>query len=165
MYDQSLFVGDATLSSSSGYLKVVDYGAGKGICAFDGVGCSQTLTISFNPGVSNFAFQFSGDRDAGSGVGWNGETSQLSFVGFNPGDGNAATAQSQTIRFPDLQLISLIPQNGGDINFTGFSFDSTTAAVPEPATWLMMIVGFGGIGAAMRRKRAQAATLRLRIAI
>lgn len=28
------------------------------------------------------------------------------------------------------------------------------SAVPEPATWLMMIAGFGFIGAAMRRKRS-----------
>ncbi len=27
-----------------------------------------------------------------------------------------------------------------------------TAAVPEPATWAMMLVGFGGVGFAMRRK-------------
>jgi hypothetical protein len=26
-------------------------------------------------------------------------------------------------------------------------------AVPEPASWLMMLIGFGGIGAAMRRRR------------
>jgi len=25
--------------------------------------------------------------------------------------------------------------------------------VPEPATWAMMLLGFGGIGMAMRRKR------------
>lgn len=30
------------------------------------------------------------------------------------------------------------------------------AAVPEPATWAMMLVGFGGIGFSMRRKRSQA---------
>ncbi len=39
-------------------------------------------------------------------------------------------------------------------------FNSTTPApvgvVPEPATWAMMIMGFGGIGAAMRRRRNQA---------
>ena len=28
----------------------------------------------------------------------------------------------------------------------------TTGAVPEPATWAMMIVGFGGVGALMRRR-------------
>jgi hypothetical protein len=28
----------------------------------------------------------------------------------------------------------------------------TTSAVPEPATWAMMFLGFGGLGYAMRRK-------------
>ncbi|WP_293345186.1 PEPxxWA-CTERM sorting domain-containing protein [Phenylobacterium sp.] len=28
-------------------------------------------------------------------------------------------------------------------------------AVPEPATWAMMIIGFGGVGALMRRKRGR----------
>jgi hypothetical protein len=28
-----------------------------------------------------------------------------------------------------------------------------TAAVPEPATWAMLIVGFGGIGGLLRTKR------------
>ena len=31
-------------------------------------------------------------------------------------------------------------------------------AVPEPASWALLILGFGGIGAAMRRKRAVART-------
>jgi hypothetical protein len=31
---------------------------------------------------------------------------------------------------------------------------SSTAAVPEPATWAMLIVGFVGTGAAIRRRRA-----------
>jgi hypothetical protein len=30
-----------------------------------------------------------------------------------------------------------------------------TAAVPEPATWLMMISGFGVLGMALRRRRRQ----------
>ena len=30
---------------------------------------------------------------------------------------------------------------------------SLTAAVPEPATWGMMIVGFGAMGATLRRRR------------
>ena len=33
----------------------------------------------------------------------------------------------------------------------------TSGAVPEPATWAMMLVGFGGLGAAMRSRRKQAA--------
>lgn len=42
-----------------------------------------------------------------------------------------------------------------------FEFDSLAgtiqAAVPEPSTWAMMILGFGGIGALIRRRRAMPA--------
>ena len=31
----------------------------------------------------------------------------------------------------------------------------TVGAIPEPATWLMMIVGFGMVGASIRSKRRQ----------
>lgn len=47
--------------------------------------------------------------------------------------------------------------NQGDIDFTGLSevqFNGLTAgAVPEPATWLMMLAGFGLIGAGLRRRQ------------
>ena len=32
------------------------------------------------------------------------------------------------------------------------------AAIPEPATWAMMLIGFGAIGAALRRQNAEVAT-------
>ena len=41
----------------------------------------------------------------------------------------------------------------------GFSdavlYRSTGGAVPEPATWAMMLLGFAGIGASMRRRTKQ----------
>jgi hypothetical protein len=43
-----------------------------------------------------------------------------------------------------------------------FAFDlisvSSLSAVPEPASWAMMLVGFGGLGAAMRSRRKLTAT-------
>lgn len=47
--------------------------------------------------------------------------------------------------------------NGGDFVLTA----ETPSSVPEPATWAMMLLGFGAIGFTMRRKRALA---RLQIA-
>ena len=41
----------------------------------------------------------------------------------------------------------------------GGSFLSTTAGVPEPATWGLMLGGFGMAGAAMRRRRRTMATV------
>jgi hypothetical protein len=40
---------------------------------------------------------------------------------------------------------------GGDLTFT------PNSAVPEPATWAMMLLGFAGIGWQLRRKRSNAA--------
>ncbi len=42
-----------------------------------------------------------------------------------------------------------------------FEFDNVAmGAVPEPTTWAMMILGFGVIGAAIRRRRTTVAALR-----
>ena len=41
-----------------------------------------------------------------------------------------------------------------DVSVTG---GSVPGGVPEPATWAMMLVGFGGLGAVVRRRRASAA--------
>lgn len=48
--------------------------------------------------------------------------------------------------------------DGGDFNYQdlGFVFTNVSVigtAVPEPASWAMMIAGFGLVGAAMRRRR------------
>ena len=41
-----------------------------------------------------------------------------------------------------------------------FSYDVVSAAVPEPATWAMMILGFAVAGAALRREAKRKFTLR-----
>jgi PEP-CTERM motif len=42
--------------------------------------------------------------------------------------------------------------NFGDARFSA-SFSPLNPAVPEPSTWLMMILGFGMVGASMRRRK------------
>ena len=74
-------------------------------------------------------------------------------------DGNSVVGAegNGTIQF--LGTFSQISwTNPGYENWYGFT--TGVAAVPEPATWAMMLVGFGGLGAAMRssrRKQAAAA--------
>lgn len=57
-------------------------------------------------------------------------------------------------------MVELINRNlepsGNDFVLDDLSFSG--AAVPEPATWAMMITGFGAAGAMIRRRRAMLAT-------
>ncbi|UUR07682.1 PEPxxWA-CTERM sorting domain-containing protein [Sphingomonas glaciei] len=46
---------------------------------------------------------------------------------------------------------------GGNFAFGMAIAPSISAAVPEPSTWAMMLIGFGAIGASMRRRRTVSA--------
>jgi hypothetical protein len=53
--------------------------------------------------------------------------------------------------------LSLVPPNSCIQGLCGFTtIQGQVAAVPEPATWALMLLGFGGIGMAMRRRRRPA---------
>lgn len=43
--------------------------------------------------------------------------------------------------------------NAGNFNFDSTGINFRVAAVPEPATWAMMMIGFGAVGASMRYRR------------
>jgi len=49
---------------------------------------------------------------------------------------------------------------GGSTNL-GFQAITVSQAVPEPSTWAMMLLGFGGVGVAMRRRRKSANNVQL----
>jgi hypothetical protein len=52
------------------------------------------------------------------------------------------------------------PFGGGTVTSTydpaGLTVSLSVTGVPEPATWAMMLVGFGGLGAAIRTRRSRA---------
>jgi opacity protein-like surface antigen len=68
------------------------------------------------------------------------------------GTGNALTLNTGlltpgvTYRFTYTGNLTTAGNISGNATFTA-------AAVPEPATWGLMLIGFGGIGLAMRRRR------------
>lgn len=76
-----------------------------------------------------------------------------------------------------LSPLSTIPDfNDGELTFTTYNFDTSsylihtyadmhgvgtltiTEEVPEPASWILMITGFGAMGAMLRRRRASLET-------
>jgi hypothetical protein len=74
----------------------------------------------------------------------------------NPfGDQNASSS-NQYVTFSDLIFDRVVL---GSIGLNSFEFDNVTsvAAVPEPATWAMMILGFLGVGLAAYRRKSRPA--------
>lgn len=87
---------------------------------------SQVMDTTFNAPYETVAF----GTDDGTQV----------FYYFNAGSfGTVGTHSSQIF---------------GDEQFATLSVVNSSPSVPEPATWAMMIIGFGAVGGAMRRRKA-----------
>lgn len=105
-------------------------------------------------GIDQFGFNFYGPSGSFSGSFSDGLSGGDSFY---PNQGS--------LNSPVLSLFTNLPVSHGTFQFNtaGFGFGDEPAAlsaglagssgaVPEPATWAMMIAGFGLIGAFMRRR-------------
>ena len=82
-------------------------------------------------------------------TGVNGDVTQKIFI-----DADAAKTFS-SLKFVDFVNISSLTIVGGN-EFPEFAIDNINVsplAVPEPASWVMLIVGLGAIGGAVRRRR------------
>ncbi|MEO6151662.1 MAG: PEPxxWA-CTERM sorting domain-containing protein [Croceibacterium sp.] len=102
-------------------------------------------TINFNTllnGLTIFGLHAGGAGDGGQGT---------FFFSFNANNTDVITVTDRL-----------------NSNSTGLSnaalFKTGSGAVPEPATWAMMLFGFGGVGFAMRRRKSEDVTKRMRFA-
>jgi hypothetical protein len=84
----------------------------------------------------------------------------LTYIGVHYGRGNGPVDNSGGVtafyRFnAGTNLDSFSFQNG---SVSGVALYATGVAVPEPATWAMMLGGFGLLGASMRRRQRTTVT-------
>ena len=56
---------------------------------------------------------------------------------------------------PGLQTLGISGISGGNGSYAGTFSVATLAAIPEPASWAMMLIGFSAVGSTMRRRRRQ----------
>ena len=87
------------------------------------------------------------------------------FIGRGSGNSLAAYCAGCSLADQQAAINSVAGTFTGTTHFTGTyqladlatgsgTFTINGGAVPEPATWAMMLIGFGGLGAVMRKRRA-----------
>lgn len=107
--------------------------------------------------ISQIDQQASQIWDAGSET-----TDPLAAAFLAIGDNDLRTPENGVVRFDFAELLAY----NGLATAAGYTFDSnlvantavyrisfTSSVVPEPASWALMIAGFGAVGAAARRNR------------
>lgn len=118
--------------------------------------------VSFNPtgvtltaGQTYVAFLSTYELEGNSGLASIGTC--LTFVGCTSNlTPNLGTLIIGNI-YSDVPVFSPIVNNSRDATF---SVTIAEAAVPEPATWAMMIIGFGAVGFSVRRRQGNTAQAR-----
>ncbi len=143
-YSGALYVGDIALSS------LPQYNAPSGPLTYDFDLSGSDIIVHVGEVMS---FMLTGDqpyggsttRNSAAAVGTN--SSYAGGRGYLSGNWGLGFAPAPANRFTNIEFQTLV----------------NVAGVPEPAAWAMMIVGFGAIGGAMRRRRA-AATPSVRVA-
>ena len=134
---------------------------------------SRSATFTFDPETTTpdfFSSSFIGDQVSYNTItGIFGGTPGTAFVGFGTFLAATLNIQTPSLGFtqfagPDLFTVSNMRPvfSLGTFQLTSIVSGSSTltisaAAVPEPATWAMMLVGFGMLGAAMRYRRRSTA--------
>lgn len=106
---------------------------------------SQLFTAADDDVVFDIAFNAAAIADITAAAGGQFLLSGhvISPTAFGPAELNQFVAGSTT---------------SNDITQLELTFSATGGGVPEPATWAMMIIGFGAIGASMRRRQKVAVT-------
>jgi len=132
---------------------------------------SQPTSVEFtsvDSGLGLTGNVFSASYMSGNGFGLSGGvvTSADFFFNFNDNVGNAFQLRLNSQDFPiDANWLfwnggsTPVVGTGNTLGFSGVTFGSQ-GAVPEPATWAMMLLGFGMVGFAMRKRSNVRTTVR-----
>ncbi|WP_193743232.1 PEPxxWA-CTERM sorting domain-containing protein [Sandarakinorhabdus sp. AAP62] len=96
---------------------------------------------------------FIGGRDlTGDGDNYTSSVGSLTLAAGISFLGSARSSNASGFAFP-----SIVTANSGGRFGPNFQFSDATGAVPEPASWAMLIAGFGLVGAVARRRRVAVA--------
>ncbi len=162
-----LTISGATFETLGGFNYIASAGGTQSLCtstsAASPANCSNDLSVIFDSAVSDISFTFGGNNitTVGADIGdvqiFSGAT-LLGVVDVIVADADIfGTFDLVSLAgFGDVTSLLISSTDAGGVLYDDFSF-TPGAAVPEPATWAMMILGFGLAGGAFRRRRPQLA--------
>lgn len=160
---------------TGGSIDLVDTGTFSITCAGGGGRCvdligtldggatsGQLTSIDFvlNPGRYTLAFDYSGNQrgqtDSSFNAAISGGLLSQDLGPLDGSDGNTAFASfSQDFTVSTAGSYNIVfTQSAGSPNIGNLIDNVSLTVVPEPASWAMMITGFGIVGGAMRRRHA-----------
>ena len=84
----------------------------------------------------------------------------INFTTLSTGAQEFRNILNQTLVAGGNNVLNVTGTTGGNAAFSGNLSFASVAAVPEPAAWMLMLIGMAGVGFSMRRKDKP--TLRVR---
>jgi hypothetical protein len=117
-------------------------------------GGPQTVTLNFAAGLRSVSFLW-GSVDGKNQLAVSGTGPNLVITGINvaaPPNGNQANPDQNrrvTIFADPGQKIQSLTFSANNV---AYEFDNISGMVPEPSTWMLMIMGFGLIASQLRRR-------------
>lgn len=121
---------------------------------------NSSMSRIIGPGTYDLSFLYSPRPGVGFGsngilVSLNGsELGQISATGLSGGNTAWSTIVMQRFTVGSNSTLTFTA-NGTSDSLGGYIDNITLAAVPEPTTWALFILGFGAIGYAMRRRSSK----------
>ena len=119
------------------------------------VRAGQTASLAISPAIKSLSFYW-GSIDAYNTVKFFSGTTQVgsltgSQIPSAPADGSQGNpANNRRVNFSlDGAKVSSVQFSSSQ---NAFELDTVAGAVPEPATWAMLLVGFGLVGVSVRRR-------------
>lgn len=84
-------------------------------------------------------------------------TDQTSLLTTSASGGQSLVLNNFPVSAFALNTIEIFGTTGTKATFASFNGGATFSAIPEPATWALMLVGFGVVGAGLRGSRRRLA--------
>ena len=109
------------------------------------------FTVSYTAGMNNSVNQLSFSYTPGA------NDPAIYYVAVKQAKGFVLFSDTSPITSGVINLTTYFPKNPGYSHITFFGSPGAAPGVPEPATWGLLILGFGAIGGALRRRASRTA--------